>query len=518
MQTVSQAFHDASQAGIRAHTWGLSVSFDKEYDDDIEFGIWDSSTWDGGDLWGSTEDNPIQQWDYYTYTDYTDRVIDMEWSREIEFPNSVQSALADFTINNYDNYFTPDRGSPIDEYILPKRPLRLYAGYQGASTLQQFVGITQGMPELDTKSKTASFHAMDFLSEMFSMKLTEVIAMSEVTTDVVLGAIFEQFGLAPTQYTLAVGRNRIPFVFFEKDTNAGEAFRLLMQSEGGALWIDETGIIRFEQRLLPMETSVMDFNDSNVEDITTSGDSEIINTVRIHSDIRAVQEFQPIYTDADATGTSNLFIVPANDTAVMEVNLQDPLLSIVEPTLGASSSVSWFTARNDVDEPVTSDVYVDSDELRQNTYAMTFKNDNSFAVEINSMEIWGEPAKKVDEIDYTAYDEDSVVKYGEQVLELDNDLFGSVSNAESLALTMIDAYKEFNGVIEMTVKGDYSLQLGDIITVDTRDISGQYKTIKISNMMRDSQSKQVVKARKYTPREWAFFDVSVWDGPSVWAP
>src|SRR5690606_6364765 len=124
----------------------------------------------------------------------------------------------------------------------------------------------------------------------------------------------------------------------------------------GNLWIDEQGLIRFEERLLPIQDPVIYFNDSNTETISTLQDSEIINTVRITSVIRDVQAFQPIYAKADSTGTSDLFIIPANSSAVMEVNLEYPCLSAVTPTLGLSSSVSWFTARDSLDNPVNSDV------------------------------------------------------------------------------------------------------------------------------------------------------------------
>lgn len=519
MQTVPDSFHISAQNGIRPHTWGFWASFPKNIDDTVEFAIWDVSEWDAGDLWAPSDDNPIAYWDYYDYLNYSDRLVSMEWTRQMDFPYSVQSALCDISLNNYDNFFTPGSGSPIDGYILPKRPFRLYSGFRNSSTIQQMVGITQGMPVLDTKEKIADFHGLDFLSEMFSMPLNTLVAMHNVRTDEVLSEIFQQFGITPSQYNLAQGRNKIPFVFFQKGSNAGEAFRMLMQAEGGMLWIDEQGVIRFDQRLLPLQDPVMLFNDSNVEDISTTGDSEIINTVRIRSVIRDVQGFQPIYTKAASTGTSNLFVIPPNSTKEMEASLQDPCLSVVTPTLGISSNVSWFTARDSLDNPVNSDVSVISDELRQNTYVMTFENNNAFAVEINAIEVWGEPAKEVDVIEYEAYDTDSVAAYGEQVLEIDNNMFGSESNCESFALTIIDAYKDFSSVIQMSVKGDPSLQLGDIIDVDTRDFRGIYKVIKISNSYRDSRAEQTITARIYNQRSWAFWDVSVWDGTEdVWAP
>lgn len=522
MQTVSDGFHLAAQAGIRPHTWGFWASFPKNIDDSVEFGSWDSSTWDGGDLWTPGDDILFPIWNFYDYYNYSDRVVEMEWTREIDFPYSVSSAIADITLNNYDNFFTPEKGSPIDGFILPKRPIRLYAGLRGHETLQQMVGITQGVPELDTKTKLATFNALDFLSEMFSMPLTETVAMANVRTDEVLAELFQQFGLAPSQYELATGRNKIPFLFFDRGKNAGNAFRDLMQAEGGHLWLDEQGIIRFEQRLLPISDPVMEFNDSNVDEISGSGESELINTVRIRTDLREVQEFQAIWTSYTPDGTSQIvepIIVPANGTKFFQIDLTDPLLTVSEPTLGQLSDDSWFTALNG-ETPVNSDVSVSLGDLRNNNYVIMFENDNSFDVTIDKLQVWGEPAKLVDGngLRYEAYDDVSVTKYGERVLEIDNNMFGSESNAESFAETILDAYAELNGVIEMSVKGDPSLQLGDIVEVDTRDFQGQYKVIKISNSMRDNRAKCTIKARRYEPRSWGFWDVSLWDDGYLWAP
>lgn len=523
MQVVPQQFHDLAQGGVRPHIWGFWASFDKAYDDTIELAQWDVSEWDAGDLWATAEDNPIQAWDFYNYKNYSDRVVDMEWSREIEFPYSVSAAIADFTLNNYDNFFTPDSGSPIDQFILPKRPVRLYAGFQSTPILQQFVGITEKMPIISQRSKTAQFHALDFLSEMFAMPLNNLIAMADVTTDEVLAALFQQFGLNPSQYSLALGRNKIPFVFFDQGKNAGNAFRELMQAEGGNLWIDEQGIIRFEPRLLPVDSPVLEFNDSNTEDIEVSGDSEIINTVRIKTEVRRVQAFQPVYTSSDEHGNSTLLdpiVVPAGGTVFFSAELKDPLLTVSTPTLGAKIDDSWFTALNG-SSPVGSGVTITLENLNNNNYTMLFSNANGFAVQIDKIQVWGEPAKTIEGrgINFEAYDEESVDKYGEKALEINNNLFGSVANAESLALTILDAYSELNGVIVIKGKGDPSLQLGDIISVSTRDVFGSYKVVKIEVAYIASKADYTIRAVRYQPREWAIWDVTVWDDPdAVLAP
>lgn len=521
MQTVTQSFHDRAQGEIVPLDWGVSISFSKEFDDSVEFFTFDQSEFNGIDLLAPNDDNPIQQWDYYEYVPYTNRLISMEWTREIEFPYSVSAAIGDFSLNNFDDYFTPGSGSPIDEFILPKRPVRLYAGYTGTETLQQFVGITEKAPIRDENTKIVSFHALDFLSVIFTLELNETIAMQDVTTDVVLAAIFTQFGISPSAYSLAQGRNRIPFLFFERGKNAGNAIRDLMQAEMGNLWIDEQGIIRFEQRLQPVETPVMVFDSGNVIDISSTGEDQIINYVKITSEVREVQNFQPIFSNAREPGTAfvqvgDVFTIPANSSRPFASDLEDPALTAEEPTLGTETDNSWFTAVDSAGNPVTSNISVTGSVLNTNQFITFIQNNNSFPIIIDQMEVWGEPAKIVNTINYTAKDTDSIAKYEEQVLEINNNFFGNYSNCDSFALTVLDAYSEHDPVIEMTVKGDFSLQLGDIIDVDARSFVGEYKVTSITNVIYPYQTK--IKASRYTPKDWFTFDVDEFDSPALLAP
>ena len=532
MQTVSDSFHEMAQNSIVPIDWNLRISFTKEIDDDVTFFTLDQSVLDGTDVLAPSDDNPLQTWDKYAYDPYDDRVIDMEWTREIGFPYSVQSAMADITLNNFDGYFTPDSGSPIADYIIPARPLRIFAGYKTATTVQQLVGLTQDMPTIDEKEKTISFHVLDFLSDIFTLDLTDTLAMQNVTTDIVLAAIFEQFGLSEDQYSLAKGRNKIPFVFIEAGMNAGNVLNQLMQAEMGKLWLDEQGIIRFDQRLLSSQTPVMTFNESNIENIQVSDKDNIINTIKITSNIRKVQDFQPIFSkvnaslsDAETASTPDLttaFIIPAGSTAFYpNAVLADPVLSAAVPTIGKKTDTSWFTAIKTDGTSVTSNVSITLDELKTSSYTMLFSNTNTFDVVIDQVEVWGEPAKVMDTINYMATDDDSVLKYGTKILGgeqgINNDYFGNQSNCDSFADFILGSgYPEYSGVIEIEAKGDFSLQLNDIVHVNYRTYNHDYQIIKIVDGLKKGLS--TITAKKYTSFDWFVLDQSVLNGTDVLAP
>lgn len=516
MQIVDPAFTQTSQGELIPVDYDFTVAFDKQFDPNITWFTYDVSQYNGGDLYAPTDDNELQEWDKYKYTSYKNRIVTLDYSRSIDFPYSVQSAIADVTLDNYDDLFTPFSDPTLGQYMIPKRPLRLYSGYQGVGLLSQFVGLSQSSPQVDDDTKIASITAMDFLSEIFELPLNTTVAMRDAYTGEVIEVILQQFGLLPTQYNIARGRNRIPFVFFEKkNIKAGEVLRRLMQAEMGNLWLDEQGIIRFEPRLMNEESPVMTFNESNILNIESTGDAEIINKVLITAPLREVQEFQPVWTKTRTSSTSSLHVIPAMSSREITVSLSDPCYSIVPPTQGYASNVSWFVATRPDGSEVPSNVTVISDEVRTNSYVMTFANTNNFDVNIEEAEVWGEPAKEYDVLEYENSKDDSVAIYGEQTLEISNDFFQTYDNCRSFAITLLDSYANYAGIIKMDVMGNPALQLGDIIQVNSDPYTDTYKIISIVVSLPE---KFTIQARRYSVREWFTYDVSQYNSTNVYAP
>lgn len=518
MQIVDPQFNALAKADIRPISQGFSASFDKQYNDNVLPWTWDKSVWDGGDMWIPAEDNPLQAWDYYLYKDYSERVMYQTVTRELRFPHSTASSIADFQLNNYDKYFTPNSSSPIGMYIRPGRAVRLFQGFNDV-VLQQFVGLTQGMPEVSRTEGTVSFTAMDFLTWIYEMPIRQTIAMANVRTDEVLANIFDQFGLNSNQYDLAKARNTIPFLFFERDQQtAGDVIDKLMQAEMGMLWLDELGIIRFRPRLEQPTASSYTLDADSIIEIDTAGADEIINHVTINTDVRELQEFQQVYYKQSTDNTLN--VVPAGGTYIFPAELQDPCLSIVQPTRGENSSVSWFTASLPNGQEIGNGVSILSVEPRANSYDITFSNTNTFDVNINQLFLWGEPGRKISlepEV-YDAYDDGSVKEYEEHLLVIDNNFIQNISQADSLARTILDEYAGLNDLLDLEIRGNPALQLSDIVTIDYGDYSGTYRIVKMVSKVDKYQLVQHIRVKRYNPRNWWTWDVSVWDGTDVFAP
>lgn len=521
MQAVSSKFHELAQGGIRPHKWEVLMSFNKEFDDTRSFFVLNSSQLDGPDVLQPIEDNPIQYWDYYEYVAYRSRLQSLSWSSRLDFPHSVRYSVADVTLNNYDNYFTPGTNSPLAPYILPGRPIKILAGYGAEPILQQFVGITQGKPVLDKEAKSASFHALDFISEIAALRFASTVALSNVRTDEALVAIFDQFGISPSSYALSRGRNVIPFLFLETDGSVGDALNKIMQAEGGELYLDEQGLIRFTDRLAISPTPVFTFNESNVASFKHSDETRIINRVVIKSAIRQVQAMQPIFSGAGITESAALInnvTVPASGTATYEIPLDNPAVSVDTPTNGFSTASSWFTAEKADGSGVPSGLTVSDVAITATKLTLTFSNTNAYAVYVNALEVWAEPAKVVDTIIFEAKDQSSIDSYGEYVYSIENDLFGNEENCESFAYTIINAYAQPGTILDMKVKGDYALQLGDIVWVDVADVTGSFKIIGKSFNIIGRGIEESIKLKRSNPENWFVLGQSQLDGADELAP
>ncbi len=527
MISTSAVFDAVADATIRPLALNAKISFTKQRSLSVDWFVLDQSQLDGSDILATDPDDSIQLWDAYEWGDYTPDVIGMNWSRSVQFPYNVQSALCDLELNNVAQKYTYENtNSPLYGYILPKRPMRTYAGFKKGGyneTVPVFIGLTQKMPKYSgLNDSRATFSAQDFLSEIANTQLNQTVMLRDVRTDEAIATILDTYGMDASMYDLAEGLNVIPFVVFESGLNAGNILAKLVQAENGKLWLDEKGIIRFEPRVADIgKTAVMTFDKDNIIEITPSRTDGIVNRVKIESDIRAVQDNQPIFSMANENGyqqsaSDDSYRINSLGNKEVWLSFEDPIWSAtLNPVLNGSSDDSYFMAFDLQGEVVSSGItatgYLFADSMK-----ITFTNANNFPVSIAFLEIWGEPAKIVDTIKYNAYDSDSVDKFGEMILDIsDNDYFGSYSNADAYAMDILKRRAGYSPTITMRVKGNPALQLGDIIHIDYKYI-GDYKIVGIKSSITNgaglTQELTIERTKVVMP---FILDVSILDGDDV---
>lgn len=487
MIEVTTEFNNLANGGFRPLEWEAGVAWDKALSSNGWFTL-DLSTLDGVDLLAPNNLDPIMPWNQYEYHDESDRLIDMTVERSVQFPYNVQSAMMDLTLNNYDGRYSFDGGSEIQDYILPNRPIKTSLGFTTAGTVPVFIGVTEEMPEYSgVHNAQVQMSAIDYLSMIAQTSLDDMLMMRNVRTDEVIAEILQRYGLVPSQYTLEEGVNTIPFVYFSAGKNAGNALKELVQAENGALWMDEKGQIRFSARNAEAGASVMTYTPENIVEITPSRTAGIVNRVKITADIREVKPNQQIFSNDNSSGyqstaSSDNYRIAARGARDIWVSLDDPAWTAnVNPVLNGGANTSMFNAVNLSGTKINSGVTC-TGTLLADSVKLSFINTNSTPVSISYLQLWGQPAKVIGgspTIVYDAYDDLSVDRFGEQVLEInDNTCFGNYDNVDAFATDILMKYAGYNPTIDLKVKGNPALQLYDVITLeDTDDYDGVWRVV-----------------------------------------
>ena len=491
MQTVSSDFTAQINAGMRKLKSRLLISFQKTFASGITFFTIGTSTIGGSDIIKG-EGSVVQEWDKYAYTDYSDRLISWEVTREIEQPiGSLVMSMADAELANYDDLFTPNADATIGAYIRPNRPFKLFGGFK-EEAIPLFSGLTEKMPKISTGGKkTAKFHAIDFIRLFFDKSLDQTVMQQNKRTDEVIATLLQAAGLTSSQYSLDAGITVIPFVYFEKGKNIGNALKELVEAEMGSLYQDEQGVIRFENRqhytTAPHTTSQFSFSPANCYEIDVPSHSNVINVVEIESQVREVQAKQKLW---ESSGTIE---IPANGTVEIFADFNDdfgalPVTTVDTPVNVATATTSSYasnTAEDGSGSDAASYVSVSSVSLFSTSYKMTFANNHSAAVYLTNVSLYATPAKVTQEIYLREEDSASVDEYEEHVHSIKNNFIQSETWAYSFARILLAARSNPETVREITIPAAPHLQLGDLVTLDDGSATNTYHIVKKVDIMND---------------------------------
>lgn len=452
-----------------------------------------------------------QEWDKYTFSDFTDRVITIEWTRSVELFSSVVAAMADIVLDNTDDYFTPGAGSAINDYILPYRPIRIYAGWQN-KLVPVFIGVTEKMPVIDENAKTATFHCVDFLYTLYNRPLDESVMYTGSRVDQILEGLFGQFDILPTQLDLDQANSTPPYAFFPKGMKLIEALTKLMQAEQGRLFMDEEGVITFKNRQNYSNTAVMNFNMyDSIKDIATTRQDDIINVIEIQGQIREVQPNQP-YWEA-----SSSIEVPPNDSVDVWAEFNDPVSTVDDPVYATSALTSSFSVNSASDGSGTDDAVnvtlTASDILGGTTFKMTFTNASAGTLYITALKLYATPIPVIKNLYIREQTDSSVAKYDERILSIQNDLFQDETDAQSFAIVVLADYPEVGKPQEIDVKGSPALQIDDTIRINNYDNIDDYKITKIVNKINyPINFEQRLQVKAYEPIQYFTIGVSMIGG------
>lgn len=528
MQSVSGKFIERTNGAIRHLDWRMLASFLKVFDDDIDFFTIGVSTIGSTDIIKG-EGSVVQEWDKYDYEDFSSRVLSIEWVREADPPlGAVTLAMADITLDNHDDLFTPSNFlSPFYNHLGNGRPMRLYIGFADTEKIQVFVGVTEGMPKIEEKAKTVTFHCIDFMRQLQNTELNETVMLTDSRTDEVISTVLQTAGLLTSQFDLDVGSVVIPFAYFPKGTKVGTAIREITEAELGATYMDENGTIRFENRTnWNSKSQSWQFTPRNTIDITTPDESKVINSVEVFSQARQVQAKQKLWeSDGAVTFTDNTSLLPVGETKEIFIDFKDdygdlPVTSADDPVYITSATTSLF-ATNVIEDgsgaPVTGVTVTAT--LFSTAMKLEFTNSGSSSCYLTQLEVWGVPAKVAQDIYEHIVDSASILEYEEHAIKIENNYIQDSSAATSIAQLVISDRNEADDERTLTVKGVPQLQIGDFVRyVDEKGNNNTYYIKKISGKLNKDGLKQTITIVKRTINEYFRIGISTIGGDDLIAP
>jgi len=525
MQTVSTQFEDYASGDVRPISKAVFMSFEKDYDAAVDFFTIGVSALDGGDIIKG-DGSVIQEWDKYTYTDYTDRVLSIEYDRQAEVPtNPITRCVATVVMDNSDGLFTPgNTDSPLLNYLVPRRPIRISEGFEG-ELIPVFIGMTDSRPEVDDNSKTARFRCVDFLTSVMEVQLQEELMYVNQREDQIIQAILETCGLSASQFSLDTGENIIPFAYFKKDSKAGDALKEICEASLGNLRMDEAGQIIYESRTSwNSHASVIDLTpDDNVLERKNAGRDNVINTVEITFNSRVVQELQKIW---ETSGTPE---VPANGTLEIFAEFRDdegelPVTSAEDPVYIDTATDSIYSTNKESDgsgDTLDSYITLTSMDLFSTGAKLVFTNSGSVPIFLTRLEIWGTPARIAERGFVRVQDTTSIGDrdgFEERIYKIENDYIQDAVAANSIGQIILADMAQDDDQVDLYIKALPHLQIGDVITYTDDEQTTDYFVTRINGILNSSGLRQYLRVSKRVINIYWRVGISAIDGTDVIGP
>ena len=528
MQSVNTLFHEKATGAVRGITTRCLISWLKQFDSNITFFTIGQSVIGGTDVIRG-DNSVIQEWDKYRYEDFASRILSMEYDRSSELPESpVTLAMADIVLDNHDDLFTPDNtSSPYYGYLKGQRPIKMFVGFNHAYDMPVFVGVTEGRPQVDEKSKTVKIHCIDFLKSIMNIKLEEEIIYEDLRIDQIISALLQSVGgLLTSQFQLDTATTTIPFAYFKKESTLGDALRELTEAELGSLYLDEVGVIRFENRTnWNSKTRVWGFDKSQVLEISTPADDKIKNVCIVKARPRSVQANQLLWETANA-----IELAAGADTEVF-ANFKDdygdlPVTTVDDPEYLTSADTSLYATNTDRDgngETGFADVSLVSTDQFSTAFKMVFHNSSSSPVYLTQLELWARPAKVTNDVFLRLEDTASIGTnregFDERIFEIDNDYIQDSGAANTIAQMVLTDNSQANARRTMLIKGLPQLQVGDVVGYKDLKINEAYFVTRINGIInKGSGFRQTIEVSKRTLQQYFRIGISTIGGTDVIGP
>lgn len=454
MQVVTDAFTAEAQDRVRSPSHSLLMSWNKfDLTGNITFTI-GVSLIGGNDVIGA---NPggIGTPGQWQYTDDSDYVMSLEWERQLNIPTGgLTKAYSEVDLDNTSGRYLPDYMGGTDMFstsILPKRPQIINAGFDNIS-IPQFAGLLNKQPTVNLAQRTVNLQADDYLAYFENKFVDDTAMFTGVTTDVLIETMFQQAGMATSQYDLDTGLNEIPFTIIESGQKMSDVLNELAIAENGHIFQDEEGIFKFWNRQKfynsPYNEVQKIINTAQVINVESPNEDHIINVVEINADIWQKRSTQQVF---ELSGTVEII---ANQRTEFWANLDDPLLEVT------SQSITANTQEDGTGSSITVSVVQREVFSQAIKYTLTAPTTGY----ITAFTINGRSAVVGEQFIGRMQDDSSVTAFQERPLTINNKYIQNRTWANSYSQVVLDRFSEPDNILKISIRALPQLQLGDLIS------------------------------------------------------
>lgn len=528
---VSSAFTDAVEASVNDVSFDVLFGWDKSYDDSATFFELDVSTLDGPDfLQGGGDD--VTFFDKYAYQTERDNVMSWEVSRQTSlYPFGMFQAQANITLDNTSKRYLPGFDPDIGGHIKNRRPVRIYAGFEG-EIVQQFGGFTD-IPKNTLVDRKTTMSASDVMDYFENHESELGYFQNEYWHDIVEALLLEQ-GFTADQFNIEESTQQPIGYMPITGMSLAEIFRKGCEAEMSTLFCDENGIIQHWNRFHYQNpgSAVKELNYDNSKDMEWK-DTPIINHVKVLALPRAVAALQKVWQN------DNSIEVPAGETVTVAINFKDdfgalPVTSAHTPvfiTDQDDDNKSYYNTNEDSSgggAVGSSNIDLISFNLVGDTAFIEFENTSgSTKMFITDLAIYGTPAKVTAPVEEEYKDQTSIDDNGinpgnnGKVIEITNDWIQNRGTAFGIAFTLVEEYKDGNQQVIVKPFADPSLMWGDVVdlTIEEVDEDPVFAIIvgtKLSSNLQNILQQEVLVDMRVI-KEYFTLDVSELDGTHVLA-
>ncbi len=499
--SIATAFDSMATAGSRYIRQKFYVSWKKNVGAS-SFGVVGTSTVNNCLVRGENLD--VAPVDTFEFFDESDKALQLEYDRRLEEPTGGMGyAIANVKLDNTDKRFTPEFNSTIGTALLPYRPIKTLMGFF-INGVDRFVPVFKGLTNPIKESKldrTVEFSGFDYLSYLDKLEMDTTIYVDK-KSDEIIKDILAEAGFGSSQYRLDTGLNTIGYAWFRKGMTAGERMRKICEAEEGHIYQDEYGYIRFENRrhFLQKSAIVWTFHSNDILDWEQDDAVQVVNKCIVRAKPREEGNKTEIWKDGITEELEK------GETKEIWAVFDNPCVSIDDPV--AEDDYIANSASDGTGDNLTSDVNISLDGFAESA-KLTIVNNSSRSAYLTYLRLKGVPAVIKSEIEQVYEDSDSISKYGEKILEIENDFIDSDIFAEYLAKAIVYKYRDPLKRIRIRVRGVPHLQLMDKVSVYDRDLGTykSYRVMAIQGVFALGEFTQWLTLREITDREAEFWAI-----------